>query len=295
MPPPSTQLAILFADISGSTKLYDTLGDQDAMATIERCLSELKRVSLEFGGRVVKTIGDEVMAVFPYADNAARAASEMQARVSHPRARGAIPLAIRIGLQFGPVIEEDGDVYGDSVNVAARMTGLAKAGQIITGVQTLNALSPPLRARTREVDILTVQGKQKDISIFEFIWQESEDELTALSVRHVLAPAKLRVRHGERDIELNESSPVLTVGRDLSNDVVIADRKASRMHGRVERRRDKFVLVDHSSNGMYVTVEGYDEVALRREEMTLRGRGRISFGHGYADDPTEYVAFEVLG
>ena len=88
--------------------------------------------------------------------------------------------------------------------------------------------------------------------------------------------------------------PTLSIGRDLQNEVVIADRKASRMHARIERRRDKFVLIDHSSNGTYVTVQGESEIVLRREELVLRNRGQVSFGHAYQDDPTEILGFSCL-
>ena len=89
------------------------------------------------------------------------------------------------------------------------------------------------------------------------------------------------------------SATRLTFGRDPASDFVIADKKASRQHARIERRRDKYVLVDISSNGTFVTFRGQEEFALRREEVILRVHGSISFGHGYADDPTEIVAFEI--
>jgi pSer/pThr/pTyr-binding forkhead associated (FHA) protein len=87
-----------------------------------------------------------------------------------------------------------------------------------------------------------------------------------------------------REIVLGEANPVVRLGRDPENDVVIADRMASRLHARIERRRDKFVLVDQSSNGTYVTVEGEPEIHVRREEIILHGRGQISFGHAHAGD-----------
>ena len=90
------------------------------------------------------------------------------------------------------------------------------------------------------------------------------------------------------------SATTITLGRDAQNDIVIADRKASRLHARVERRRDKFVIVDQSSNGTYVTVDGEPEIMLRREELMLRGRGRVTFGHAHADDPTEFLAFSCV-
>lgn len=287
----ASNLAVLFADVSGSTRLYETVGDANALAAIGGCLSLVRAACEGHGGRVVKTIGDEVMAAFPTADQAAEAAAEMQARVSEQSSAGRIRLAIRVGFHVGPAIELDGDVFGDSVNVAARMTALAKAEQVILSGPAADALTPSLRSRVREIDSLTVKGKHKDIGIFELIWQASEDDLTALSTRPVRPSARIRLRHGAREIELGEVHSTLALGRDAQNDVVIADRMASRMHARIERRRDKFVLVDQSSNGTYVTVDGEPEIELRREEMILRGRGHVSFGHAYQDDAGEVLAF----
>jgi len=266
-------LAILFADISGSAKLYENLGDVEALATIERCLAIIRQACIDSGGRVVKTIGDEVMAVFPAADGAARAATDMQARISAQRTSRGTGLAIHVGFNYGPVLEEGNDVFGDSVTVAARLSNLAKGGQVFTSAQTVEELPPALRARTRSQQAHTVKGKQKDIDLFELVWQETEDELTALSTHVKFRPARLALKHGDHQIELSEAAPTLSIGRDLQNDLVIGDRKASRMHARIERRRDKFVLIDHSSNGTYVTVQGETEIVLRREELTLRGRG----------------------
>jgi len=290
----ASNLAILFADVSGSTRLYETVGDAAALATIGRCLSLVRSACEGHGGRVVKTIGDEVMAVFPGADQAAEAAAEMQARIFGEPPAGRVRLAIRVGFHVGPAIEVDGDVFGDSVNVAARMAALAKGEQVILSGQTADALTPLLRSRVREIDSLTVKGKHKDIGIFELIWQVSKDDLTALSARPARPRARLRLRHGPREIELGEVHSTLALGRDAQNDVVIADRMASRMHARIERRRDKFVLVDQSSNGTYVTIDGEPEIELRREEMILRGRGHLSFGHASQGDSGEVLAFSCV-
>jgi predicted component of type VI protein secretion system len=107
-------------------------------------------------------------------------------------------------------------------------------------------------------------------------------------------PARIRLSHGERDLALGETNSVVTLGRDPQCDLVIGDRMASRLHARIERRRDKFVLVDQSTNGTYVTVEGEPEIRLRREDLILRGRGHVSFGHAYLKDPTEVVAFSCV-
>ncbi len=288
------KLAVLFADVAGSTKLYETLGDAEALETIGRCLDIMKVVCLEHGGRVVKTIGDEAMVVFPLPANAAYAAIAMQNQISALRTSKGAPLAIHAGFHFGPVIDDGGDVFGDSVNVAARLTSLAKAGQTLVSGETVQVLSPSLRARTRDQDAHTVRGKQDDVATFELIWQESEEELTAVSTRPAIKPIGLKLTHGARELDLNQNSAPVTLGRDAQNDLVIMDRKASRLHARIERRRDKFVIVDVSSNGTFCTVNDEPEIMLRREELILRGSGRISFGHSHTEDSTEEVVYLCL-
>ena len=289
-----SRMAVLFADVSGSTRLYESLGDAEALATIGRCVALMSTVCVGHGGRVVKTIGDEVMAVFPSADTAAQAAVEMQGRISEHPPVGGSRLAIRVGFHLGPAIETDGDVFGDSVNVAARMAALAKREQIILSSHTADTLAPWLRERVREIDTLSVKGKSQDIGIFELIWQDSDEDLTAVATRYKPLPARVVLRHGTKELVLDESATTITIGRDTGNEIVIADRKASRLHARIERRRDKFVIIDQSSNGTYVTVDGEPEIMLRREELMLRGRGHVTFGHAYADDPTEFLGFSCV-
>ncbi|MEO8738330.1 MAG: adenylate/guanylate cyclase domain-containing protein [Casimicrobiaceae bacterium] len=291
MSPSSRNLTILFADITASTRLYDALGNAVAQVTIDRCLGIVKRVCDDGGGRVIKTIGDEVMVAFPTPDLAAQAAAEIQLNMGKQRTSQGAPIAMHIGFHSGSVIEDGGDVFGDAVNVAARLAAFAKGGQVFTSAHTVGELSPALRQRTRDQDAHTLRGKEQDIGIFELMWQESEDERTMMSPRKAIAPARVRLQHGAREIELGAAHSVLTMGRDQQNDIAVADRKASRLHARIERRRDKFVLIDHSSNGTYVTVEGEAEIALRREELVLRGKGRIAFGHAFQDDPMEFLGF----
>jgi adenylate cyclase len=294
MTPADSAFAVLFADVSGSTRLYEKLGNAQALVAVARCLDLVRAVCDGRGGRVVKTIGDELMTVFRSVDDAVEAAAEAQAKLTELPPVGGIRLAMRMGFEFGPAIEAEGDVYGDSVNVAARMVALAKAGQVITSSETVAALSPWLRGRFRELDSLTVKGKSQDIRICELLWQESADELTALSTRPKSQPAQIWLRLGEREIELGESQGALTLGRDLQCDVVIGDRMASRMHARIERRRDKFVLIDQSSNGTYVTVDGEKAILVRREELVLRGRGQISFGHAPQAGDSDVLVYSCI-
>jgi len=287
--------AIVFADVSGSTSLYEKLGDQRALAAIDSVLSELRKSIALQRGRVVKTIGDEVMAAFETADVAMQAACDMQNRVAAIVPIDQVRLAIRVGFHFGPAIEEGGDFFGDAVNTAARMAGLAKGGQVITSGPTVDALSPLLKASTRELDAMRVKGKQDEIRIFEVIWQDSDD-LTTLAARESLGsvhePA-LTLTYGEHTLKLGATRPSASLGREATNDLAVNDRMASRVHCKIEYRRREFFLVDQSTNGTYVKLDGHAEIVLKREQLLLRGSGVISLGTSSAAAGAKTVAFAL--
>ncbi|MBI3919702.1 MAG: adenylate/guanylate cyclase domain-containing protein [Betaproteobacteria bacterium] len=283
---------MMFIDVSGSTALYESIGDQQALARVERCLSILSRIAEEFSGRVVKSMGDGLMCAFGSAEAAIQAGRVMHERIVTQEAAGGSPLGIHIGCHFGPVIESAGDVFGDSVNVAARVAGLAKVGQILTTEETVSQLPAALRESTRRLDQMPVKGKSAPVMIYEVLWQVT-DELTMLGTRYGGERAVgLRLSHQGRECRMDNAGPgALTLGRDSGCDIVVVHSRASRYHARIERRRDKFVLADQSSNGTWVWIAGEQEVVLKREELMLRSHGRIALGHRTSDSGAVLVEF----
>lgn len=287
--------AVLFADVSGSTHLYEVLGDTRAFAAVNVRLDILRRLTVAHSGQVIKTIGDEIMAVFPNAVSAAQAACEMQMVVSAKPPIDNIRVGIRIGFHFGPVLKNNGDVFGDTVNIAARMTEIAQAQQIITTGTTVAMLPPIMRTSTRTLNSLSIKGKADDIEVREVIWQESEELTMVVGNTYTAMTSEpvLQLVHQSATLIVDAARPSITIGRDELADIVIEDRRASRMHAKIERRRDKFILVDLSSNGSFVNIKGENEIQLRREEMVLRESGTISLGHSYQKDPTEFIEFTI--
>ena len=288
----ASEAAVLFADVSGSTKLYETAGDAVAHAAIEKCVNLMREKTVNAKGRVIKTIGDEVMSAFPTADAAADAAIEMQSAIAELPPVGNTQIGIRIGFNHGPVVERDGDVFGDAVNLAARLAGVATKGQIITARDTVMLMAPMLKAATRAITTIQVKGKAQEIQVYELMSQQSEDMTTLASQKSVYKPknAKLRLIVQGSEVILSSERPGVALGRDASADLVIKERMASRAHGKIERRLDKYILTDHSANGTFVTIEGDKEIVLRREEFTLRGHGWIAFGQTRAT-ATDVVEF----
>jgi class 3 adenylate cyclase len=288
----STQ-AVMFADVSDSTRLYETLGDREALRLVGACLVAMRTAAENWGGRVVKTIGDELMCAFADAPGAAMAATEMQIAVSEQHE----PLSIRIGFDCGPVIEQRDDLFGDTVNVAARIAELAQPGQILASARALELLPDHMGTTSRPLSGITVKGKTQELEIGEIVWHYSGDLTTVGELPEeeaadtVSQPPTLRLRHASGE-KLMVGTAEIKFGRGADNDFVIADRKASRSHASIELRRDKFVLIDRSSNGTYVILDGTTAVIkLKREEFTLSGRGRIGFGHSPAAPGADTVEF----
>jgi len=288
----STERAILFADVSGSTQLYERLGDRPAAKAIEALLNELSSIVEQHDGKVVKRIGDELMVVFSKAESAFRVATEMQQRVlARPLVSG-VKLAIRIGFHFGPVLEDKGDFWGDGVNTASRLAGLAKAGQILTSDITVNTLPPTERTGLRDLDAISVKGKHDAVHVYELLWGDTDDatQLSRLSSSARLE-TKLTLEIGGRAMEFPADKTVLVLGRDKTCDLVVEEKNASRRHARIERSGLQYVLIDESTNGTYVAIEGDREVLLRHDRLLLRASGTIGFGTSTIE-ATELLSFK---
>ncbi len=298
METPSTkQCAIMFADIAASTRLYNQLGDNKAEFFISTRLAIMCDITSNNNGRVIKKIGDEIMCQFPSAEDAALAATEMH--VKKVTSDDSEPLNIRIGLHFGNTIEKDHDIFGDAVNIAARMAAIAEANQSITTESFVQLLSSNSKSKTRFFDSARVKGIDKEIKIFQLLWDEGDVTIFA-TAQHIQQISKAKVsivlkfNGEERFYTDSDITTAISIGRDDACDLIIDATFASRSHVNLEFRRGKFVLVDHSTNGTYVKLNDQDEIFIRREELPLIGEGYISLGENYKPENTTNIYFRVM-
>jgi adenylate cyclase len=273
------EVAILFADVVGSTQLYDQFGDTRASETVARCLDIMKDATAQFNGTVIKTIGDEVMATFPSVDEAMSAASQMQQSISSGDSE--IQVSIRVGCHFGPVVEEQNDIFGAAVHTANRMTSQAKSKQIIISGPTVEKMSSDWRAQTRQIDVATVRGRTDAVALYEVLWQPDEATrmLPTLDWENKTKSAtKLTLSFRDQSLVVDENRKGINMGRADDNDLVLKGNLISRIHARVEMRRGKFILIDQSTNGTFLENAGGEEVFVRRDSTELSGEGIIGFG-----------------
>jgi adenylate cyclase len=281
----NVQRAVLFVDVTDSTKLYN--------GVFER----LAKIVAKYAGIVVKSLGDGIICVFEDPDNAFRAAVEIQTSVRSAAQETANRLQFKIGFTWGPVILSKGDVYGDTMNVCARLVTLANPEQVLTSAPTVEALSPGLRTRCRALFPTRIKGKADEVAVSEVLWRYDPAITEANLVRADFARAvqtSLKLIYRGNIFIVNRSRPTLQMGRDQSNEIVIVSLFASRVHARVHTRDGHFVLTDLSSNGTFLMIDEHsNEVHLRREEAVLSGRGWIGLGKNASTHGDHSVRFSL--
>jgi adenylate cyclase len=287
--------AVLFADVSESSMLYQKLGDATAHNVVIACIDALKSLLPKYEGVLVKTLGDAIFCVFPSADLAVRAAGHMQAQISDSRA-GVHRVSIHIGIAYGPVLVEEADVFGDTVNVAAYLTKVAMHEQILTTEATEMALPAELRTSVRPIFRTVLKGANEESRIYQVLWRADAADMTEVNAREgKLIPGdcgSLRVFLGEQQMLLNQWNRTVRIGRSSDCDIVVTDRVASREHLTIRVMRTSFYLTDHSINGSYVMLDGEEEVHVLRGELPLTRSGRLSAGRSLREDATEVVSFQ---
>lgn len=287
-------MAVLFADICDSTSLYNKLGDDAARNVVNACLSAVAGVLPRYDGRVVKTIGDEVMCVFPSTDLAVLAASEMQAHISSSRP-GNHPVMLHIGLHYGSVLIEDGDVFGDAVNVAAYLTAVATPEQILTSETTEKCLSSALKSCVRPLFRAMLKGSAQESTVYQVLWRTDTLHITDVNLHSKrLIPSdsgSLLLTFNEERVRVDQWRSSVTIGRAPDCDLVVGDKFVSRKHLTIKLMRTSFYLIDHSINGTFVSFESGNEVHLLRSELLLETAGRISLGRSREERSGDIIQF----
>ena len=275
----------MFADVAGSTSMYENMGDDLARERIGKALNTLISISRRHNGKLVKTIGDEILVYFTDVDDAVTAARVIQETMEDDSTPETVGVSIRIGMQHGSAILENDDIFGDTVNVAARVASMAKARQILcTQEIAFLVKKAELSNNMRPYDRLRVKGRNEQLDVYLYAWEQEGDITTMATASSFTNPARfdqakvLTLKYDGNTYSIKSDINTYILGRGKDCELIIKGDLISRYHSRIEHRRGKFVIADQSTNGTFVrTVDGQD-VYLRREEFVLFGSGIISLG-----------------
>lgn len=294
---------VVFADLVGSTGIFERLGDETAGRFVTQLTTALSKTFEQHNGRVVKLLGDGLFVVFPVEGDAIEACLAIQKRLQekpvHPGGNlGAVQM--QMGVETGEVVEIAGDCYGDAVNSAARLADLAGAAQILTTQRVAAALSPAQREPLRSLGPMYLRGKSDVTEVYRVDWQVDRDnDATVMGASMLKAPGRasfLELAAAGQTVRLEPRGEKVTLGRTATTSLSINDSRVSRLHATVEWRGGQFVLSDGSSFGTWVYMGNQTEpVVLRRTECYLVGHGQISLGCDRHAENAPLVLFSVGG
>jgi class 3 adenylate cyclase len=298
--------SVLFADLRGSTGLYETLGNAEATSVVTHCVNALAAPVSGHGGHVVKTLGDGLMAVFEGPQQAVNAGMQMHdlldAMVTRGSERGASSglrgLRLQVGVARGEVVEMAGDCFGDAVNVAARLLDHAGDNETLVTVEVLQGLTLELRTRFRSLDKLVLRGRAEPVQVHVMGGRRGANSELAVTqfgdVNAVQEPDGLRLMWGGQHLTFANAQMPVVMGRSPQAAFCVDDSRVSRSHARVDWHSGSFQLTDLSYNGTYVRFNDGEIVSLRRGACTLHGSGSIGLGGSPSDPASACVSFDVL-
>ena len=286
---------VLFVEVADGVRISESLGETVALALIKGVLARLEKIAARFSGSDVTAQGDSVVYGFSEADHAFRASCEMQISVNALAQRAYGRLQIRIGLACGTVATPANQASGETMRLCARLVAFAKPSQILISAPDLEALSDGLRAHCRSLSM--AEAGDAGISLSEVLWRDdpaSTETGAARAHPATIPPMALQLIYRANIFVVNRTRPMLQMGRDERNDIVVLSLFSSRVHARVQARDGHFVLTDLSSNGTFLLVdEQTRELHLRREEAVLAGRGWIGVGKTVATHGEHSVRFAL--
>ena len=287
----SQTLTVLFADLAGSTRLYQTQGDQEAHQRVTDSLACMRVAVERHGGTLLRTVGDAVLASFEQTDHAYLASVDIQ------QEHQLLSMSVRVGFHHGDVIPDAGDVYGNAVNIAARVASFAEADEICTTEEAVAQLSIRFRSQALFLDRVDFKGVNDPLPVYRIQWA-NDTAATAI----IMAQSRtqryqtnmvLELLIGARRIRVGTQNPVVTFGRAHDNDVQIEAESASRNHARIEMVRGRFLIHDSSTNGTYLVRGGFSTEFLRRESASLDNFGSIGLGFSPAHDLQHVIEYRV--
>jgi len=295
----TNEVTILFADVAGSVALHEKLGDHEAHRVVVNCLAIMSTAVTDCNGNIVEVIGDEIMSLFKTAEDACAAAQKMQLMLNDEASPG-----IRIGFHTGTTAFDNGHPYGDTVNVAARMAGLARAGQIVISEAAQQQLTDASRSRIRYFDRMKIKGKNTPYQLYEVLWGDESSQTTLItaipSALNVTTDSLSRLILNYQGIaySLSENETELIIGRTPGCLIQVESSSVSRSHLTIKFQQRKILLQDHSTNGTYIRTHaetgGYTghDIYLHREEWSMTGKGVLGLGEPLGKDNPFLIHFE---
>lgn len=284
------QGSVVMADITGSTPLYESAGNDAAAAAINARIARMKDVIDSHGGVFISAKGDDVLCYFEDAGASLDAAYAMTVM---PDPAG---LMVHAGAQWGPFLLHKGDIYGGCVNTAARLCALSKPGEVLLGEDLHGELPLHQRGLLMEISPVRLKGLDAEMRIFSRQVEQQVGDRTTIhnlgASRPAAAMVDARIQTHFGEWQLMENVPC-SLGRSEENNLCVAGPSVSRKHATVVLSNGLVEFADHSSAGSFIKMGAAQEFSAFRRSVVLTGEGSISLGGPHHDEISPVIHFRI--
>jgi len=285
--------AVLLADVVGSTPLYESAGNDVALGRIADWRERMCSLVHSNGGEYISSKGDDVLSIFDDPAGAFRAAAQMMVPTS-------LPIPFHAGLHFGPIIRVGDDLYGDAVNLTARLAAIANPGEVLISQNLVDRLAPWDRELLGFLDKMVFKGKSEPCSIYAFLDHDRSLNTQIPNSRlgknagrsRTIRPLCITLRYNDQAISCHDNE-VLTIGRSPDCQLVIDRQWVSRHHATITIENERIQLAERSSSGTFISMQQGQEFFVHRENVLLLGSGTISPGMRCTGSDAEIVYFDI--
>ena len=280
-------ITVMFTDIKGSTAYFEKYGDVAGLMMVHQCNDMLRLIVEKHGGRVIKTIGDAIMATFEDCAESVQASIEMQKGLIDFNAPKPEQdhVFIRIGLNHGAGIVRSNDVFGDVVNVASRVESVAVPEQIVISESLREQVEKLNRFKVQHIGRFSLKGKEGDHNLYEVVWTDKKKVVKPAAHAVVAKASKVvpryKMQHIKKDgtvgLEHELKNNKLTLGRSQGDLQYAADPNLAPLHARFFVEEGQLFVEDLSEGkGVFVrliatyTMQDGDGVLMGKQLMQFR-------------------------
>jgi hypothetical protein len=284
---------ILHANVARTESDDKIFDDAKAGRPIKRFLNRIERVAAVHRAQIDLRFDKGMQFTFDSADNAVLGACEMQQRCAVLPQIPSLKLALRIGIHQGVIRQRAKDIVDNIPEIAAELTRVNDG--ILISRDIFNSLGEDL-CRFVVPFKETVAGMSMNVFVIE--WREilagtHSGEPLPFSSKHSLRTGpRLLLQSGLKTLELSEHNPLVTIGRDPTSDLVLANIHASRNHCRIEYTAKGILLTDSSANGTTVVTGNKQEILVKNSGVALNGEGMIFFGRPFKGERRGCIRYE---
>lgn len=279
-------------EITRSGPASPQIDDEAAGYPLARRLHRIERVATAYRGQLEKSFEHGRLLIFESADAALLGAREMQQRCAGLPQTSGHRLALRIGIHRGALRQRAQDEDDGATQIAAQLAFIDDA--VVASHAVVGELNDDLHRLASALG-----DASGDATAYRIDWR-SEIPASAYggeaqwSNKAGASGPYLILRQGLKTLELTDDYPVLTIGRDPSNDLVVGDIFASRKHCRIERQAERIVLTDWSTNGTCIMPQQGEPLLVKNDSTALQGKGQLFFGRLSNGERRGGVHFEAL-